>query len=151
MLHSWLETEEEAFGAFALVPLEISPLSANKRPSVAPFLLSQTWSQTSLLLRNQRVFNFQGLWPWGNPGVWAIFLRWIWWIKGINNPGQGLSPEPSAVPDYSEDDLRFEMGGRGGMGINFPWDILPWSFGSETENRTASPDSPACDLQAFRY
>lgn len=37
------------------------------------------------------------------------------------------------------------------MGINFPWDILPWSFGSETENRTASPDSPACDLQAFRY
>lgn len=45
--------------------------------------LSQTWSQTSLLLRNQRVFNFQGLWPWANPGVWAVFLLWIWWVKGI--------------------------------------------------------------------
>lgn len=116
MLHSWLETEEEAFGAFALVPLEINSLSAKKRPSVVPFLLLQTRSQTSLLLRNQQVVNFQGLEPWGNPGVWAVFLRWIWWVKGINNPGQRLSPDLSAVPDYSEDDLKFEMGGRGEWG-----------------------------------
>lgn len=64
VLHSWLELEEEAFGTFALVSLEISPFGSKTRLSVASSLLFQMWDQASLLLRNQWVFNFQGRWPW---------------------------------------------------------------------------------------
>lgn len=64
VFHSWLELEEEAFGTFALVPLEISPFGSKTRPSVASSLLFQMWDRASLLLRNQWVFNFQSLWPW---------------------------------------------------------------------------------------
>lgn len=112
MLHSWFEPEKEAFGLLSLYPWILTPWAQKQGP---------LWCHPSCLrlgLRNPCCLGISGSLTFRvfGPGIVLGFRL----VGQRDNPGQGLSPKPSAVPDHSEDDLKFEVGIHFPMGPSFP-------------------------------